>query len=262
VTRAALKLLLAFTLFALALPSAVLARKSAWQLVSLSGTYAYHATNTAPAGCDPNNNFTGDGTVLSRDYTETFRADSFPSYQYAAKYFPSLGAPVTNAQGQKSHLVRQGTLSESYRTFTVADGACSSQDQTCTKAQNSRSARFIFGVSQEPRFGFGRPIHIRWDLDGLSNAIGDCTPHSDTLERGLLPFNPVEDIPSLFKSKASKRQFAHRRASFSVHGTAKVRKTQGYTATVTYSAKATVKKVVIPDGCVDTHPQHTFVCSN
>jgi hypothetical protein len=47
-----------------------------------------------------------------------------------------------------------------------------------------------------------------------------------------------------------------------VHDTAKVKKTQGYTATVTYSAKATVKKVTIPDGCVDLHPQHTFVCSN
>jgi hypothetical protein len=70
------------------------------------------------------------------------------------------------------------------------------------------------------------------------------------------------DIPSQFKAKASKRQFARKRATFSVHGSAKVGKTQGYTATITYSAKATVKKVTIPDGCVDTRPQHTFVCTN
>src|SRR5262249_29171241 len=151
--------------------------------------------------------------------------------------------------------------SESYRMFTVSDGVCSSQDQTCAKAQNGSTARYIFSVTQDPHFGFGHPVHIRWDL-GLSTAIGDCTPaHNDTLARGLLPFND-EDVPSLFKSKASKRQLARKRATFSVHGTAKVAKTQGYTATITYSAKATVKKVTIPDGCVDTHPQHTFVCSN
>jgi hypothetical protein len=259
--RAPLKLLLAFTLLVLALPTAALARKSAWQLVSLSGTYAYQATNTAPTPCDPSTVNSGDGVVLSRNYTEKFHADSFPSYQYAAKYFPALGSPQTNGPGQKAHLVRQGTVNEGYRTFTVNDGVCSSQDQTCSKAQDATGARFIFGVTQEPHFGFGRPIHIRWDL-GLGNTIGDCTPaHSDTLSHGLLP-NDEFDMPSLFKSKASKRQFAHRRATFSVHGTAKVQKTQGYTATITYSAKATVKKVVIPDGCVDTKRQHTFVCTN
>jgi hypothetical protein len=259
--RLSLKLLLAFTLLALALPTAALARKSAWQLVSLSGTYAYHATNTAPTACDPNAVNDGDGVVLSRDYTEHFHADSFPSYQYAAKYFPSLGAPVTNGPGQKTHIIRNGTISESYRTFSVSDGSCSSQDQTCSKAQNSKGAHYIFSVTQEPHFGFGRPIHIRWDLE-LGSTIGDCTPpHNDSLYRGLLPDDEF-DIPYLFKNKASKRQFAHRRATFTVHGSAKVRKTVGYTATITYSAKATVKKVVIPDGCVDTHPQHTFVCSN
>lgn len=259
--RASLKLLLAFTLLALALPTAALARKSAWQLVSLSGTYAYHATNSAPTACDPGAVSDGDGIVMSRDYTETFRADSFPSYQYAAKYFPALGAPQTNGPGQKAHIIRHGTVSENYRTFAVSDGACTSQDQTCTKAQNARSARFIFSVTQEPHFGFGKPIHIRWNLD-LASTIGDCTPpHVDGLQRGLLPDDEF-DVPSLFKSKASRHQLARRRATFRVHGNAKVRKTQGYTATITYSAKATVKKVVIPDGCVDTHRQHTFVCSN
>src|ERR1700745_847817 len=119
-TRASLKLLLALTLLALALPTAALARKNAWQLVSLSGTYAYHATNSAPGSCDPGNNSTGDGVVLSRDYTERFHAASFPRYQYAAKYFPALGAPQTNGPGQKAHLIRQGTVSESYRTFAVS----------------------------------------------------------------------------------------------------------------------------------------------
>jgi hypothetical protein len=41
-----------------------------------------------------------------------------------------------------------------------------------------------------------------------------------------------------------------------------VRKTSGFTATIAYSAKATLKKVVIPDGCVDTKPQRLFVCTN
>jgi hypothetical protein len=259
--RTSLKVIFAFTLLALALPTAALARKSAWQLVSLSGTYAYHATNTAPAACDPENTSTGDGVVLSRDYTEKFHADSFPSYQYAAKYFPALGSPQTNGPGQKAHLIRQGTVSEGYRTFAVNDGVCTSQDQTCSRAQNATGARFTFSVTQEPHFGFKRPIHIRWDL-GLANTIGDCTPpHSDTLSHALLP-NDEFDVPSLFKSKASKRQFARKRATFSVHGSAKVQKTQGYAATITYSANATVKKVTIPDGCVDTHPQHTFVCTN
>ncbi len=259
--RTPLRLLFATLVLALALPTAALARKSAWQLVSLSGTYAYHATNTAPTGCDPDNTATGDGTVLTRDYTEKFHANGFPSYQYAAKYFPALGAPQTNGPGQKAHLVRQGTVSESYRTFTVSDGACATQDQTCSKAQNAKSARFMYSVSQEPHFGFRKPFHIRWNL-ALGNSIGDCTPpHSDSLSRGLLPDDEF-DIPSIFTSKASKRQFAHRRATFKVHGSAKVKKTSGYTATITYSAKATVKKVTIPDGCVDLHPQHTFVCSN
>src|SRR5690242_16293971 len=110
--RTSLKLILAFTLLGLALPTAALARKNAWQLVSLSGTYAYHATNTAPTQCDPNNTNNGDGVVLSRDWKESFHADSFPSYQYAAKYFPFLGGPQTNAQGQKAHLVRSGSVSE------------------------------------------------------------------------------------------------------------------------------------------------------
>jgi hypothetical protein len=259
--RASLKAFLGVTLLVLAVPTAAMARKSAWQLVSLSGTYAYHATNTAPAACDPNNSSTGDGVVLSRDYTEKFRADSFPKYQYAAKYFPALGVPQTNGPGQKAHIIRQGTTSESYRTFTISDGACTTQDQTCSKAQNAKSARFMYSVSQEPHFGFRNPFHIRWNL-ALGNSIGDCTPaHSDSLSRGLLPDDEF-DIPSIFTSKASKRQFARKRATFKIHGSAKVAKTQGYAATITYSAKATVKKVTIPDGCVDTHPQHTFVCSN
>jgi hypothetical protein len=258
VARTSLKALVAVALLALALPAGALARKSAWQLVSLSGTYAYHATNSAPAACDPNG-VSGDGTILSRDYTATFHADSFPKYQYAAKYFPFLRGPQTNGPGQKAHLVGNATSSESFRIFTVdGNGGCSAQDQTCSKPQAIKTARFMFGVTHK-NFRPGGPLQTSWNISFLPQ---DCTPSSnDSLQGGLIPFDS-SDLPSDFRAKASKRQFARKRATFSVRGTAKVKKTQGYTATVTYSAKATVKKVTIPDGCVDAHPQHTFVCSN
>jgi hypothetical protein len=260
-TRTSLKLILALTLFALALPSAALAKKNAWQRVSLTGTSAYHATNTAPTACDPSVVNSGDGVVLSRDWKETFRADSFPSYQYAAKYFPALAGPQTNAQGQKAHLVRSGQSSEIYRTFNVdSNGACTSQDQTCSKAASLKTARFLFGVTHK-NFRPGGQLQTYWNID-FSSSIPDCTPpHNDTLQRGLMPFDDG-DVPSLFKAKASKSRVARKRATFTIHGSAQVKNTKGYSATVTYSGKATLKKVVIPDGCVDAHRQHAFVCSN
>src|SRR5690349_13808552 len=162
--RLTLKLLLALALLALALPTAASARKNAWQLVALSGTYAYHATANAPAACDPNENSTGDGVLLSRDYTASFHADSFPSYQYAAKYFPVFGGPQTNALGQKAHLVGQATSNESYRTFTVAGGACSQQDQSCSKPQTIGTARFMFSVTHK-KFRFNGPLETSWNID-------------------------------------------------------------------------------------------------
>jgi hypothetical protein len=257
VARTPLKAFLVVALLALALPTGAFARKSAWQLVSLSGTYAYHATNSAPAACDPNG-VSGDGVVLSRDYTASFHADSFPKYQYAAKYFPFFGGPQTNGPGQKAHLVGTATSSESFRIFTVdGNGGCSAQDQNCSKPQAIKTARYMFSISHKG-FRPGGPLQTSWNV---SFSPPDCTPgSSDSIQNALVPDS--SDLPSDFKAKASKRRFARKRATFSVHDTAKVKKTQGYTATVTYSAKATVKKVTIPDGCVDLHPQHTFVCSN
>jgi opacity protein-like surface antigen len=249
VARTSLKLLLAITLLALALPAAASARKNAWQLVSLSGTYAYHATNTGSTTCDPEQI---QGAVLSRDYKASFRADSFPSYQYAAKYFPALEGPQTNGPGQKAHMKVNATSSETYRTF---DSNCAPTDQTCSKAQSFSTARFMFGVTHK-NFRPGGQLQTFWNI---SFNPTDCAPKD--LQGALIPFN-TNDIPSEFKARASRKSFTHKRATFTIHGGATVPKTSGFTATVTYSAKATLKKVVIPDGCVDLHRQHAFVCSN
>jgi hypothetical protein len=249
VTRTSLKVLLAFTLLALVLPTAAFARKNAWQLVSLSGTYEYRATNTAPITCDPDQ---PQGAVLTRDYKASFTADSFPSYQYAAKYFPFLKGPQTNARGQKAHMKVNATTSESYRTF---DSSCAPTDGSCGKGQSFSTARFMFGVTHK-NFRPGGPLQTYWNI---SFNPTDCAPKD--LQGALIPFD-TNDIPSEFKARASLKSFTHKRATFTIHGSASVPKTSGFNATVTYSAKATLKKVVIPDGCVDTHPQHAFVCSN
>jgi hypothetical protein len=258
-------LLIALLLVAgLAVPGSALARKNAWQLVSLSGTYAYHAANTAPRSCGPD--VTSDsGDVLSRDWTESFHADRFPSYQYAAKYFPVFSGPQTNGPGQKAHLIRQGTIGETYRTFNAgidADGnpTCTQQDQSCSQAQSIRTSRFLFGVGHRGR-GFHGPLVTSWRIDFAAN-IGDCTPRNvDDLAGGLLPPNSA-GIPDVFSKRASKRSFARRRATFTIHGTAPVRGASGFSASISYSVRATVKKVVIRDGCADLHPQHLFVCTN
>lgn len=247
--RTSLKLLLALTLFALVLPTAALARKNAWQLVSLSGTYEYQATNTASTTCDPDQ---PQGAVLSRDYKASFRADSFPSYQYAAKYFPFLKGPQTNARGQKAHMQVHATSLEHYRTF---DSNCAATDQSCAKDQSYSTARFMFGVTHK-NFRPGGRLQTYWNI---SFNPTDCAPKD--LQQALIPFN-TNDIPSEFKANASRKSFTHKRATFTIHGSATVPKTSGFNATVTYSAKATLKKVVIPDGCVDLHRQHAFVCSN
>jgi hypothetical protein len=250
--------LLPITFLALALPSAAAARKNAWQLASLSGTYAYHATNTAPMACDPNAINNGDGLVLKRDYTETFHADSFPSYQYAAKYFPFFGGPQTNGPGQKAHLIRQASISETYRIFSVDSSTrtCSFQDQTCSKAVTMKTARFLIDVTHK-RFRYNGPLQISWNLS-LAPSIPDCTPRGHQLEGALL----ADDVPSEFKSPASKAQFRRKHSTFSLRGSAGVPRTNGYTASIGYSAKATLKKVVIADGCADIHPQHAFICTN
>lgn len=243
---------------ALGVPSAALARKNAWQLVSLSGTYTYHAVNTNPATCSAGR-ANDDGIVLSRDYSETFKADSFPSHQYAAKYFPVFAGPQTNARGQKAHLVRQTTSSEAYRVFSeAADGSCTQQDASCSAPKQQKTARFMFAVNH-PGFRRGSPPQIAWTINP-GNGIFDCVPKGSPsdLTGDLLP----DDFPDLFKSRATTRQFTRKRASFSIKGSAPVGSTSGFTATITYSAKATLKKVVIPDGCVDTKPQHQFVCTN
>jgi hypothetical protein len=246
VARTSLKLLLALTLFALALPTAAFARKNAWQLVSLSGTYEYQATNTGSTACDPDQ---PQDAVLSRDYKASFSADSFPSYQYAAKYFPFLKGPQTNARGQKAHMKVNATSSESYRTF---DSSCAPTDSSCAKGQSFSTARFMFGVTHK-NFRPGGRLQTYWNIS--FNPV-DCAPKD--LQGALIP----SDIPSEFKANASSKSFTHKRATFTIHGSATVPKTSGFKATVSYSAKATLKKVVIPDGCVDTHPQHAFVCTN
>jgi hypothetical protein len=254
--------LIVLILVALIVPSAASARKNAWQFASLSGTYAYHATNSAATVCDPNSFSSGDGVVLKRDYAETFRADSFPSHQYAAKYFPFFGGPQTNGPGQKAHLIRQATISETYRVFTVDpdSGTCSFQDQTCTKAVTMKTARFLIDVTHK-RFRYNGPLQIVWNLS-LAPSIPDCTPRGHQgLDGGLLPSNS-DGIPSQFKTPASKGQFRRKRSTFSINGSAGVQRSTGFTASIDYSARATLKKVVIADGCVDLHPQHAFVCSN
>jgi hypothetical protein len=245
------RILLVFSLLALIAPSAASARKNAWQLVALSGTYAYHATSTAPPTCAPDNG--GQGGVLSRDYTVSFHADSFPTYQYAAKYFPALEGPQTNGPGQKAHLVGETTSSETYRTF---DSSCAPQDQHCSKLQPLRTARFMFSVTTK-NFRPGGPLQTVWNLNFSPT---DCTPRSDDFLQNALV--PLDSIPSEFKANTSRGKFTRKRATFTIHGSATVPKTSGYNATVTYSARATLKKVLIADGCVDRHPQHAFVCTN
>jgi hypothetical protein len=249
VARTSLKLLLALTLLALVLPAAASARKDAWQLVALSGSYTYHATNTGSTTCDPEQI---QGAVLSRDYKVTFKADSFPRYQYAAKYFPALRGPQTNGPGQKAHLQVHATSSETYREF---DQNCAPTDQTCSKDRSFGTARYMFGVTTK-NFRPGGQLQTFWRI---SFDPTDCAPKD--LQQALVPFNS-NDIPSDFKAKASRGKFTHKRATFTIHGSATVPNTSGFSASVSYAAKATLKKVVIADGCVDTHPQHAFVCSN
>lgn len=144
------------------------------------------------------------------------------------------------------------TSSESYRTF---DSNCAPTDQTCAKDQSFGTARFMFGVTHK-NFRPGGWLQTYWNL---SFNPTDCAPKD--LQGALIPFD-TNDIPSEFKAKASSKSFTRKRATFTIHGSATVPKTSGFKATVTYSAKATLKKVVIPDGCVDVHRQHAFVCSN
>jgi hypothetical protein len=221
-----MKRLLAWTLLLLAIPAAADARKNAWQLSSLSGTYEYHATNPNPGACSP-----GSAVLLSRDYTETWHADSFGRGQYVAKYFPVFGGPQTNGAGQKAHLVHQGTLTETYRT------GCDEPAQTCTKAVTSDGSRTVFMVTH--RRPGSRP-YIQWYVD-FANSIGDCAPADVAGE--LLPSGD----PSPVAQSTTNTRFTRKRAKFSVSGHG-------------FSAKATLKKVVIPDGCADTKPQRLFVC--
>jgi hypothetical protein len=212
VARTFLLTLVGLSFIALGVPSGALARKNAWQLVSLSGTYAYHAVNTSPATCSAGR-ANDDGIVLSRDYSETFKADSFPSYQYAAKYFPVFGGPQTNGPGQKAHLVRQVTSSENYRVFTESVDAsgntlCSQQDRSCSTPATIKTARFLFGVTH-PGFRRGSAPQIDWKID-FAGGIRDCIPKGGPSDAtgDLLP----DDFPDLFKSKASNRQFTRKRA--------------------------------------------------
>ena len=229
-------LLAAAAVVALAFPAAAAARKNAWQLSALSGTYEYHATSQKPVTCSA-----GGAVLLERDYTETWHADSFGRGQYTAKYFPVFGGPQTNGAGQKAHLVHQGTLSETYRTFTEdAEGNCTQQDHTCTRTVSFNGSRTVFMVTHMRP---GKPPRLRWDVD-FANEIPDCTPvGSDELGHALLP---DEDASPVTQSTTNAR-FTRKRPRFSVSGHG-------------FSARATLRKLVIPDGCADTRPQRLFVC--
>ena len=252
-----LKSLLVVALLALALPAAAAARKSAWQQSSLSGTYAYHAANTHPAACADGR----DGVVLSRDYTETWHADSFRRKDLAAKYFPVFTGPETNGPGQKAHLVRDATLTETYRTFTrgsddQGNDTCTSQDQACSRRLTGTQSSVVLVVTHSG--SLGGPLRIQWNI-GFPD-IPDCTPATASdLRRGLLPEN---EVPHVFKSKATKRQFARRRSSFSFRGGEILGGTNGLSANITITARATLKKLTVADGCVDRRPQSLFVCTN
>jgi hypothetical protein len=227
---------MAIALIALAFPAAAAARKNAWQLASLSGTYEYHSTNPNPMSCTA-----GRSVLLSRDYTETWRADSFPRAQYAAKYFPVFRGPETNGAGQKAHLVHTGTLTEKYRTFAEdTDGNCTQGDQTCTKQVTAKGSRTVFLVTHKRP---GSPPVVQWQID-FTNSIPDCTPRGDPdLEQALRPDSDASPLSQSTTNSA----FTRKRPRFAVSGRG-------------FSAEATLKKLVIPDGCADTKPQRQFVC--
>jgi len=218
-------LLALLAVIALAVPAAAQARKNAWQLSALSGTYEYHATNASPPACD-----TG-AVLLERDYSESWHADSFGRGQYAAKYFPVFGGPQTNGAGQRAQLVHRGTLTETFRT------GCDQPEQTCTKAVTYKSSRTVFMVTH--RRPGSRP-YTQWYVD-FADSMGDCAPSDVAGE--LLPSGEASPVAQ----STTNRRFTRRRPKFAISGHG-------------FSAKATLKKVVVPDGCADLKPQRLFVC--
>jgi hypothetical protein len=228
------RILVPALLVALAFPAAAEARKNAWQLSSLSGTYSAVNMNSPPATCSS-------GTVvLTSHYDVSWRATSFGKGQYAAKYFPVFRGPQTNGAGQRATIVGGAIIRESYATFTdQGDGTCTRVDGSCTGTKTIKESRTPFLVSHS---GFTDPPQIRWAID-FGGELPDCAPDQDA--------TPVNGL-GLFKSKATLRQFARRRSSFSI---------AGRSGRISYSARAKLKKVVIPDGCRDSKPQRLFVCS-
>lgn len=155
--------------------------------------------------------------------------------------FPVAAEARKNAW-QRAGIAGTAALSETYRTFTdQGDGTCTSSDGSCSKSKAIKESRTAFVVSH----GAGSltaPPKIQWSVD-FSGELPDCAPDQDS--------TPVNGLGK-FTSKTTLRQFARKRPSFSIAGRA---------GRVAYSAKAKLKKLVIPDGCRDIRPQRLFVCT-
>ncbi len=247
------------------MPTGAVARKTAWQITSLSGQYSLHTDAATPVTCG--NRQSESGVVLNRDYKESFHSTDFASSEYAAKYNPFLQGPGGGRQGQAGHLLHQGQTAESYRVFTEGIDAngnttCSQADRTCSSASSRKTHDHpIFITRATKTLRVGRQVTLIWDL-GLGSAIGDCIPQGDLVSE--LQGAPVPDpdaFPRHLTTHAPLRRFARRRSTYSLNGTTPVNAPGVLTGTLSWSATLTLKKLVIRDGCRDPHPQHLFVCS-
>ena len=239
------------------LPATADARKNAWQVAALSGSYTYHAAAADPPACPDGRQ---ENTVLGLDYSESFRLAHANSQTYAAKYFPFTHGPETNLRGQLLRLTHEGSERETYRVFDPNSDTCSSQDLACNGAQSRSQKLYAMEVDSLHRRR-GR-LRVLWHLF-LGTTATECTP------RGVNPVNTLRPVdldvrPTGIDATTSVPIAAFRKRRLTLHAGGMLPvPAPGVLrdASITFHATVAFKKVVVRDGCKDTRPQRLFVCS-
>ncbi|MFL5828006.1 MAG: hypothetical protein ACJ76V_15910 [Thermoleophilaceae bacterium] len=256
-----------FAVLALALagafPAAAQARKDAWQYVSISGGYTYHAAATAPSSCaTATEDQPASNSVLSRDHSETFKGVKFGAGRYVAKYSPAVFGPATIAQGQDATLQRSANDKETYRVIGRADdGSCTQTDRSCDANSTQTTREHPLNVFPQNK---GRKLKLTWVLN-LGDTLRDCVPKTAGVLGGLQPELDYDDsgkagtVPYSYVKTASIATLKRRKSTYVLKGSLPV-KAQDYAGTLEYNAKVVLKRVRIAESCKVVKRQG-FTCS-